>query len=299
MAKNRKEEYYEENEAYYNDDSYYEGDYYDDGYDDGYQEMVDKNHDPKERGRSSDKKGKGLTAFLIIITLITAVAIVACWLLMARLKSANAEVASLRTEVDRLQSVQWEAPSTTPTVPTETIPIPDVPQGGSIPTPTPASTLIPEATPTPAPTPTPSPTPVVTAGGLPAWISENDVKHITRLPKDDEWYGSPGKLYVTATMGLNLRTGIRTDINNIITQIKYGSEVMVYAASGTMRFVQDPKGNFGWCSNNLMSNEPPAGVNITPFTPVQTPTPVSTPAPVTTPPDTVNLPVPEAPSING
>ncbi len=230
-------------------------------------------------------QGKGSqTLFLVIVAVLLLALTVLCVMLTLRLRAANTEAESLRTQLsNKNQSVQWQDPVENTPVNTETV---------TIPTPGPA---LPETTPVPTPEPTPQPTPVPTpvvkADGLPAWLTEDNMARITRRPKDDEWYGSPGKLYVTATLGLNLRSGTRTDIDNIITQIKYGSEVMVYAASGNMRFVQDPKGNFGWVSNNLLSNEPPAGVEVIPFSPVQTPTPVSTPAP--------GVPKAEAPTING
>ncbi len=262
---------------------------YDDDYDYEYEE------EPKAKGNGSK------TTFLLILGVLLIALTVLCVLLTGKLRAANSEVESLQTKLTAAESVKWEAPvETAPaaTVPSETV---------SIPTPGVETTPVPTATPEPTPVPTATPEPVVvTAGGLPSWLTEANMAKITRRPKDDEWYGSPGKLYVTATLGLNLRSGIRTDIDNIICQIKCGSEVMVYAASGNMRFVQDPKGNFGWVSSKLLSNEPPKGVTVIPFVSVtvSTPTPVSTPAAdaaaVPTPAladDT--LPVAEAPTING
>lgn len=238
-----------------------------------------------------DEDGGSKSTFLLILGGLLLVLTVLCFILTGRLRSANKEIAKLQSEVKSAQSVQWTEPEneklpSAPTVPSETV---------SIPTPGTVSTPVPTAAPEATPAPTPTTAPVVSAGALPSWLTEANMAKVTRRPKDDEWYGAPGKLYVTATLGLNLRSGLRTDIDNILCQIKCGSEVEVYAASGNMRFVQDPKGNFGWCSNNLLSNEPPKGVTIIPFStaPVQTPTPVSTPAPVS------EVPVPEAPTING
>ena len=250
----------------------------------------------------TEEKGSGSrNLFLVILGVLLLALTVLCFLLTGKLRAANAEVEGLQTKLQEAEAVKWTMPEPTPaaTVPTETVPIPS-PEVSA--TPEPVET-------TPVPTATPAPV-VVTAGGLPSWLSEDDMAVITRRPKDDEWYGAPGKLYVTAALGLNLRSGLRTDINNIITQIKYGSEVEVYAASGNMRFVQDPEGNFGWASSKLLSNDPPAGVDVIPFTTVavSTPTPVSTAAPESTPAAPVStpaagaddkVPVPEAPTING
>ena len=252
-----------------------------------------------EDGDEEERRGgSGKSLFLLLLAALLIALTVLCVVLTLRLRGANAEVENLQQQLKAAESVKWEAPQALPSVPTETVPIP-----GTEAEATPAPTAEPEPTPTPTPepTPTPTPAPVVAAGELPSWITEENMAKITRRPKDDEWYGSPGKLYVIATLGLNLRTGTRTDIDNIITQIKCGSEVEVYAASGNMRFVQDPKGNFGWCSTKLLSNEPPAGVTVTPFraAAAETPTPVVAP---TAPPATAGddaVPVPEAPTING
>lgn len=252
---------------------------------------------------SEPKESKGKTLFMAILGGLLLILTILCVILTGRLRSANKQVELLRSQAKAPQTVSWEnepvvatpapvTPEETVTVPVETTPSPLEPL------------TIPTATPAPV---------VTSADGLPSWLTEANMAAITRRPKDDEWYGSPGKMYVTATLGLNLRSGLRTDINNIITQIRCGSEVEVYAASGNMRFVQDPKGNFGWVSNNLLSSEPPAGVDIIPFAPVATPTPVSTPAPsatvIVTPAETdavptpapadTDVPKPEAPTIIG
>ena len=252
----------------------------------------DYEYEDEDEGEERGLGGK--TVFLLILGGLLLALTVLCVLLTGKLRAANKEVTALRSELDTAKSVQWTEPqdvfqpSVQSSVPTETVPIPTPGEVVSAPQPS--------AEPETAPAPVSTTAPVTTAGALPSWISETSMANITRRPKDDEWYGAPGKLYVTASLGLNLRSGLRTDIDNIITQIKCGSEVEVYAASGNMRFVQDPKGNFGWCSNNLLSNEPPKGVTIIPFTtaPVQTPTPVSSPAPAQS-----DVPVPEVPTING
>ena len=261
----------------------------DEDYDYEYEDEYEDEYEYEDEG---EKRGLGSKAvFLLILGVLLLALTVLCVLLTGKLRSANKEVLALRSELETAKSVSWTEPQevTQPFVPTETVPIPTPGEVVSLP----EVTTPPETASTPAPTP--SAAPIVTAGALPSWITEADMAKITRRPQDDEWYGAPGKLYVTASLGLNLRSGLRTDINNIVTQIKCGSEVEVYAASGNMRFVQDPKGNFGWCSNNLLSNEPPKGVDIIPFTkaPVQTPTPVSTA------PEQSDVPVPEVPTING
>lgn len=252
--------------------------------DEDYEYEYEYEDEDEERGIGSK------TVFLLILGGLLLALTVLCVLLTGKLRSANKEVIALRSELEAAKTVRWTEPEdvSQPFVPTETVPIPTP---GDV-----VSAPEPSAKPESSPAPTPTTAPVVTAGALPSWISEASMANITRRPKDDEWYGAPGKLYVTASLGLNLRSGLRTDIDNIITQIKCGSEVEVYAASGNMRFVQDPKGHFGWCSNNLLSNEPPKGVTITPFTTaaVQTPTPVSSPAPQQS-----DVPVPEVPTTNG
>ena len=255
----------------------------------------DEEYDYEYEDEPEERSGGSKTVFLMILGVLLLVLTVLCVLLTGKLRSANKKVVALQSELQAAKTVSWTQPEE-PVVPsssTETVAIP-TPGTVDVPVPSPVAEEIPAPTPTPAP--------VVSAGALPSWLKEADMARITRRPKDDEWYGAPGKLYVTASLGLNLRSGLRTDIDNIITQIRCGSEVEVYAASGNMRFVQDPKGNFGWCSNNLLSNEPPKGVNIIPFTsaPVQTPTPVSSPAAAEVPvPQQATLPVAEAPTING
>ena len=264
---------------------------YDDDYE--YEYEYEGEAEDDEEYEAEEKSGGSKGLFLVILGVLLLALTVLCVLLTGKLRSANTEVESLQSKLKEAETVKWTMHQETPgsAVPSETVPIP-APASSTPPAPV--------SEPTPAPTPTPAPA-VVTAGGLPSWLTEENMAKITRRPKDDEWYGSPGKLYVTATLGLNLRTGIRTDIDNIITQIKCGSEVMVYAASGNMRFVQDPKGNFGWASSKLMSNEPPKGVTVIPFATVavSSPTPVSTDAPVSTPASGDSVPVPEAPTING
>ena len=244
-------------------------------------------YEDEEEEETTEKGSGSKSLFMVILGVLLLALTVLCVLLTGKLRAANTEVEGLQTKLKEAETVKWNAPQETPAamVPTETVPIPS-----------PVISTTPAPTATPVPTATPAPV-VVTAGGLPSWLTEENMAKITRRPKDDEWYGSPGKLYVTATLGLNLRSGLRTDINNIITQIKCGSEVMVYAASGNMRFVQDPKGNFGWVSSKLLSNEPPKGVTVIPFATVS----VSTPTPVSTPAAGADdkVPVPEAPIING
>ena len=256
----------------------------------------DEDYDYEYEEEDYSEGGRSRTVFLMILGGLLLALTILCFALTGKLRSANKEVVKLRSELEAAKSVQWEAPADSfdPSVPSETVSIP-VPGESTVAIPSAAPESTPAPTPSATPAPTPTPAAVVSAGSLPSWLTEANMAKVTRRPKDDEWYGAPGKLYVTATLGLNLRSGLRTDIDNILCQIKCGSEVEVYAASGNMRFVQDPKGNFGWCSNNLLSNEPPKGVTIIPFStaPVHTPTPVSTPAPVS------EVPVPEAPTING
>lgn len=264
---------------------------YNDDYDYDYEE------EPSSGG------SKAMIGFLAILGVLLLALTVLCVVLTGRLRRADGSIADLQQQLDAARTVTWNTPEPTPAdngtgtdtgTDTVTVPIPSAqPQEA---TPTPEPTLTPEPTATPAPSP-------ALSGGLPSWITERDMAGVTRRPKDDEWYGQPGKLYVTATLGLNMRSGTRTDINNLITQVKYGSEVMVYAASGNMRFVQDPKGNFGWVSNTYLSNELPAGVEVIPFAPTSaapaaSPTPVSSPEPTVTP-ENNRIPDAEAPRITG
>ena len=243
-----------------------------------------------------DNEGKSPKTLLLLgAVVLMVVLIVLCVLLTFKLRAAKAEVSDLNTQLLTAQAQQsdnmWDYSANTGS---EAQPGGDPigNAGGDVPAATPAPTPAPTPTPTPAPTPTPIPTPtpepVVQPGGLPSWLSEKDMKYVVKMPKDDEWYSAPGKLYVTAELGLNMRGGYDSSYS-LITTIPTGTEVTVYAGHGDWRLVKDAKGNVGWASVKLMSTEPPEGA--------ATPTPAPTVAPV--PSADPNTPAAEAPSQSG
>ena len=242
-----------------------------------------------------DNEGKSSKTILLIgAAVLMLVMIVLTVLLTFKLRSANAEIEKLNTDLITAQAQQssmWDYSSEQPQQPQQSDPIGSA-GGESAPAATPAPVATPVPTPTPAPTPTPIPTPtpepVVQPGGLPSWLSEADMKYVQKRPADDEWYTAPGKLYVTAELGLNMRGGYSSTYG-LITTILTGTEVTVYAGHGDWRLVKDAKGNVGWASVNLMSTEPPAGA--------ATPSPSPTVAPV--PSADPNTPEVEAPSQSG
>jgi len=213
-----------------------------------------------------------------------------------KLRSANSEIEQLNTDLVAAQAQQssgnmWDySAGTDVPPPTQSDPIGQA--GGetqpAAPAATPEPTPAPTPEPTPTPIPTPTPEPVVQPGGLPSWLDEKDMKYVQKRPKDDEWYSAPGKLYVTAELGLNMRGGYDSTYG-LITTIPTGTEVTVYAGHGDWRLVKDAKGNVGWASVKLMSTEPPEGA--------ATPSPSPTVAPV--PSSDPNAPAAEAPDQSG
>ena len=255
-----------------------------DPYYDDYNDFEDEGKSPK-------------TLLLIGAVVLMLVLIVLCVLLTLKLRSANSEIEQLNTDLVAAQAQQqsgnmWDySAGTDVQQPAQSDPIGEAggdAQQPSVPAATPAPTPAPTPEPTPTPIPTPTPAPVVQENGLPSWLSEKDMKYVTKWPKDDEWYSAPGKLYVTAELGLNMRGGYSSDYS-LITTIPTGTEVTVYAGHGDWRLVKDARGNVGWASVKLMSTEPPAGM--------ATPTPSPTVAPV--PSSDPNTPAAEAPSQSG
>ena len=243
-------------------------------------------------------EGKGSKTLLLVgACVLMLVLIVLCVLLTFKLRSANSEIEQLNTDLVTAQAQQqsgnmWDySAGGDVQQPPQSDPIgeagSDV-QQPSAPAATPAPTPAPTPEPTPTPIPTPTPAPVVQENGLPSWLSEKDMKYVTKWPKDDEWYSAPGKLYVTAELGLNMRGGYDSSYS-LITTIPTATEVTVYAGHGDWRLVKDAKGNVGWASVKLMSTEPPAGM--------ATPTPSPTVAPV--PSSDPTTPEAEAPSQSG
>lgn len=246
-----------------------------------------------------DEGGKSPKTLLLIgAAVLMLVLIVLCVLLTLKLRSANSEIEQLNTDLVAAQAQQssnmWDyssGESAQPSQPSdpigeaggETAPV-------ATPAPTPAPTPTPTPEPTPTPIPTPTPEPVVQPGGLPSWLNEKDMKYVQKRPKDDEWYSAPGKLYVTAELGLNMRGGYDSSYG-LITTIPTGTEVTVYAGHGDWRLVKDAKGNVGWASVKLMSTEPPEGA--------ATPTPAPTVEPVPSAEPGTDTPEAEAPSQSG
>ena len=246
-----------------------------------------------------DDEGKGSKTLLLVgAVVLMLVLIVLCVMLTLKLRGANSEIEQLNSDLVAAQAQQqsgnmWDYSAGTDAQqpPVESDPIGEA--GGevqqpAVPEATPAPTPAPTPEPTPAPIPTPSPEPLVQENGLPSWLSEADMKYVKKRPADDEWYSAPGKLYVTAELGLNMRGGYSSDYS-LITTIPKGTEVTVYAGHGDWRLVKDAKGNVGWCSVKLLSTEPPAGM--------ATPTPSPTVAPI--PSSDPNAPAAEAPSQSG
>lgn len=245
-----------------------------------------------------DDEGKGSKTLLLVgACVLMLVLIVLCVLLTFKLRSANSEIEQLNTDLVTAQAQQqsgnmWDySAGTDVQQPAQPDPIGEA--GGDVqqpeaPVATPAPTPAPTPEPTPTPIPTPTPAPVVQENGLPSWLSEKDMKYVQKRPKDDEWYSAPGKLYVTAELGLNMRGGYSSDYG-LITTIPTKTEVTVYAGHGDWRLVKDAKGNVGWASVKLMSTEPPEGM--------ATPSPSPTVAPV--PSSDPNTPAAEAPSQSG
>ena len=239
----------------------------------------------------SARGGKPMTMFLMILGVLLLALTVLCVLLTVRLRGQRSKVEELNTKLteaeNRAAQAQWAYSEPLP----ETQPLTPEAQPEAVPEATPAPT--PEPTPAPTPLPTPTPAPVVTTeGGLPSWITEADMKDIYKRPADDEWYATPGKLYVTAEFGLRMRSGPGSDVYGILAVAPAKTEVTVYASHDTWRFVKDVNGKFGWASNTLLSNEPPEGLIV----PTPEPTPVQ---PEVTPvPADPNVPAAEAPVIN-
>lgn len=242
----------------------------------------------EETGRS-----KPMTMFLMILGVLLLALTVLCVLLTVRLRSQKGKVEELNTKLTAAetaaQQAQWAYSEPLPEAQPQDQP--GTTEAEPTPAPTPAPT--PEPTPAPTPIPTPTPAPVVTTeGGLPSWLTEADMNNIYKRPADDEWYATPGKLYVTAEYGLRMRSGPGSDVYGILAVAPANSEVTVYASHDTWRFVKDVNGHFGWASNTLLSNEAPEGVIVA----TATPTPVlPEAAPETTDP---NLPEAEAPVVN-
>ena len=242
----------------------------------------------EETGRS-----KPMTMFLMILGVLLLALTVLCVLLTVRLRSQKGKVEELNTKLTAAETVaqqaQWAYSEPLPEAQPQDQP--GTTEAEPTPAPTPAPT--PEPTPAPTPIPTPTPAPVVTTeGGLPSWLTEADMNNIYKRPADDEWYATPGKLYVTAEFGLRMRSGPGSDVYGILAVAPANSEVTVYASHDTWRFVKDVNGHFGWASNTLLSNEAPEGVIVA----TATPTPVlPEAAPETTDP---NLPEAEAPVVN-
>lgn len=239
----------------------------------------------------SDRGGRPMTMFLVILGVLLLALTVMCVLLTVRLRSQRSQVEELENKLAAAQSApaaqdSWTYPDATPQGGAQSAPgDTSTPAPLTTPEPTPAPT--PEPTPEPTPVPTPTPAPVITTeGGLPSWLTEANMAKITKRPKDDEWYAAPGKLYVTAEIGLNMRSGPDASYA-LITTIPPKTEVTVYASHDNWRFVQDLKGNFGWVSNNMLSNEAPEGA-ITGAAAAQTPTPT-----------VEQLPEAEAPAVTG
>ena len=244
----------------------------------------------EETGRS-----KPMTMFLMILGVLLLALTVLCVLLTVRLRSQKGKVEELNTKLTEAetaaQQAQWAYSEPLPEAQPQDQPGTTETEAEPTPAPTPAPT--PEPTPAPTPIPTPTPAPVVTTeGGLPSWLTEADMNNIYKRPADDEWYATPGKLYVTAEYGLRMRSGPGSDVYGILAVAPANSEVTVYASHDTWRFVKDVNGHFGWASNTLLSNEAPEGVIVA----TATPTPVlPEAAPETTDP---NLPEAEAPVVN-
>lgn len=259
-----------------------------DPYYDDYNDFEDEGKSPK-------------TLLLIGAAVLMLVMIVLCVLLTMKLRTANAEIEQLNTDLLTAQAQQsgnmWDYSSGTDTQQPESgdpignaggdVQQPSVPEA---PVSTPAPTPAPTPEPTPSPIPTPTPEPVVQPGGLPSWLNEKDMKYVQKRPKDDEWYSAPGKLYVTAELGLNMRGGYDSSYG-LITTIPTGTEVTVYAGHGDWRLVKDAKGNVGWASVKLMSTEPPEGAATPSPSPTVTPIPEASPA--------AETPAAEAPSQSG
>ena len=254
-----------------------------------------------DAAEESARGGKPMTLFMLILGVLLLALTVLCVLLTIRLRTQRGNVEELNTRLKEAESAASQQWTYTPAPVTET---PDVSDPGAEteaqPTaePTPAPT--PEPTPTPMPTPVPTPTPapvVTTEGGLPSWLTEANMKDIYKRPSDDEWYASPGKLYVTADYGLRMRSGPGSDIYGILAVAPAKTEVTVYASHDTWRFVKDVNGNFGWASNSLLSNEPPEGFiepTPTPVLPAETPAPEQ---PAEAQPEG-EIPAAEAPTVN-
>ena len=246
-----------------------------------------------------DDEGKSPKTLLLIgAAVLMLVMIVLCVLLTMKLRSANSEIEQLNTDLVAAQAQQsgnmWDySEGSDVQQPAVSDPIGEA-GGESAPAATPAPTAeptpVPTAEPTPTPIPTPEPEPVVQPGGLPSWLDEKDMKYVQKRPQDDEWYSAPGKLYVTAELGLNMRGGYDSSYG-LITTIPTGTEVTVYAGHGDWRLVKDAKGNVGWASVKLMSTEPPEGA--------ATPSPSPTVEPVPSSDPTAEPPEAEAPSQSG
>ena len=249
----------------------------------------DPYYEPEEESGRSPQK-----LFLIILAVLMLALIILCVVLTLRLRSSKTEVADLKDKLaatEQNSSSLWNyadpgAQTGTPASSTpENTPAPE-----SSPELTPVPTVAPTATPEPTPTPTATPEPVVSEpGGLPSWISENDLRYLLKRPADDEWYSAPGKLYVTAELGLRMRSGPSGEYG-LITVIPYKSEVTVYAGHGDWRLVKDSKGNVGWASSKLMTTEGTSSESPTPSPAAPSTAPETDPEPT---------PSPEAPSVSG